>query len=425
MKFSMLKSITLVSSKPMLNTHRMILTKLFDIIVNYFKYKRTNPSNLFTFEGYKKYTLISFYFSFFLNSLDLSSSYDSDSARSFYIIDSSDREDSEQVKFYIDNGSLLPLYDFDMSILLERFYIEDLIMIYQGILLEYKIILVFNNYEEINVIINSLLSLIYPFKWKYPINSYMLQETSVLLDAPFAIVIGVSKEHMGYINFRLKKKQFTKETVIYDLTEKQFIFVGQSFQALPVKMMNDLRSALYFLKSEKLNMDVKSNISLNPNCDMIKTYNNNEGICNVIDPSIYFNMKMISIFYSTTIRMIKNFDMFYKVSMTSKDKNEIKNQEINELYDFDGFTENFMDKTVNEDYYTFFSNFIKTLMFSNFLRSYLLKKETKSKYTEIAHLIKILKTNDEKIGKKLIKKLFMKAIKRKTIQYYKVSYHFI
>ena len=332
MKFSMLKSITLVSSKPMLNTHRMILTKLFDIIVNYFKYKRTNPSNLFTFEGYKKYTLISFYFSFFLNSLDLSSSYDSDSARSFYIIDSSDREDSEQVKFYIDNGSLLPLYDFDMSILLERFYIEDLIMIYQGILLEYKIILVFNNYEEINVIINSLLSLIYPFKWKYPINSYMLQETSVLLDAPFAIVIGVSKEHMGYINFRLKKKQFTKETVIYDLTEKQFIFVGQSFQALPVKMMNDLRSALYFLKSEKLNMDVKSNISLNPNCDMIKTYNNNEGICNVIDPSIYFNMKMISIFYSTTIRMIKNFDMFYKVSMTSKDKNEIKNQEINEFY---------------------------------------------------------------------------------------------
>ena len=201
----MLKSITLVSSKPMLNTHRMILTKLFDIIVNYFKYKRTNPSNLFTFEGYKKYTLISFYFSFFLNSLDLSSSYDSDSARSFYIIDSSDREDSEQVKFYIDNGSLLPLYDFDMSILLERFYIEDLIMIYQGILLEYKIILVFNNYEEINVIINSLLSLIYPFKWKYPINSYMLQETSVLLDAPFAIVIGVSKEHISYINFRLRK----------------------------------------------------------------------------------------------------------------------------------------------------------------------------------------------------------------------------
>ena len=109
------------------------------------------------------------------------------------------------------------------------------------------------------------------------------------------------------------------------------------------------------------------------------------------------------------------------ICFTSKDKNEIKNQEINELYDFDGFTENFMDKTVNEDYYTFFSNFIKTLMFSNFLRSYLLKKETKSKYTEIAHLIKILKTNDEKIGKKLIKKLFMKAIKRKTIQYYKVS----
>ena len=91
-----------------------------------------------------------------MNSLDLSSSYDSDSARSFYIIDSSDREDSEQVKFYIDNGSLLPLYDFDISILLERFYIEDLIMIYQGILLEYKIILVFNNYEEMPEPIQSL-----------------------------------------------------------------------------------------------------------------------------------------------------------------------------------------------------------------------------------------------------------------------------
>ena len=72
--------------------------------------------------------------------------------------------------------------------------------------MEFKIILIFSNINEINIIINSLLALIYPLKWNFPISSYLLKETEVMLDAPFACIIGVEEKNLGLIEFRMKKK---------------------------------------------------------------------------------------------------------------------------------------------------------------------------------------------------------------------------
>ena len=97
--------------------------------------------------------------------------------------------------------------------------------------------MVYENCDEINTIIFSLLDLIYPFKWNYPINSFMLHETSVLLDAPFAIIMGVNSKYKNLISFRLKKNQFNKETLVYDLKEKNFIFNrSPSDMSLPIEI---------------------------------------------------------------------------------------------------------------------------------------------------------------------------------------------
>lgn len=392
-----------------------------------------NPNNIYCYKNYEQYNLISFYFSFLLNSLNIASSNSLSMPQSFYISDlpiknkeASNSNNDYFIKYFIDNGSPFPLHDYNMSILLDKFHIEDLITIYQAILLEYKIILVYENYEKINTIIFSLLDLIYPFKWHYPINSYMLNETSVLLDAPFAIIMGVSSKYKNLISFRLKKNQFNKETLIYDLKEKNFIFIGQSFQEFPVKILNELRSNLYFLKSEKLDIEDIDKINdrnyINPNCDMMKIY------CNSvydIEHFIYFNMKLISIFFGVIIRIIKNFDNFYiKDKLNNID---IKTCQMSDLFDFEKFKENFKIEIGPENKQTlnFFSNFIKTLMFGNFLRSFYLGKGKKEKYDFISKIIENLQNKSNKNVKRQLKEIFGHKIKNKTIQYYKVSYYAI
>lgn len=422
----------MVSTKPLFETQKRILETIFSIINNYYKNKNKNPNNIYCYKNYEQYNLISFYFSFLLNSLNIANSNSHSVPLSFYISDlpiknkeTNDNNNDYFIKYFIDNGSPFPLHDYNMSILLDKFHIEDLITIYQAILLEYKIILVYENCDEINTIIFSLLDLIYPFKWNYPINSFMLHETSVLLDAPFAIIMGVNSKYKNLISFRLKKNQFNKETLVYDLKEKNFIFIGQSFQEFPVKILNELRSNLYFLKSEKLdieNDDASNKGYINQNCDIMKIYGNN---VYDIEHFIYFNMKLISVFFGVIIRIIKNFDKFY---IKEKIKNiDIQNCQISDLFDFEKFKDDFKKEIgpENEQTFIFFSNFIKTLMFSNFLRSFYLKKDKKEKYDFISKITKNLQSKNSKNGKKQLKEIFGHKIKNKTVQYYKVSYYTI
>lgn len=51
--------------------------------------------------------------------------------------------------FHINSKSFLKLKDFEISILMDLINVENLIKIYIGMLMEYKIILVFENYEAI------------------------------------------------------------------------------------------------------------------------------------------------------------------------------------------------------------------------------------------------------------------------------------
>ena len=70
------------------------------------------------------------------------------------------------------NNSILLLKEYDTSIILEKFYIYDLIKLYCAIILDKSIIILFNDYYEINILINSLLSITYPLhnSKKYKIN---------------------------------------------------------------------------------------------------------------------------------------------------------------------------------------------------------------------------------------------------------------
>ena len=264
------KSITLVSAKDYYDTQKKILEYIYKILINHYSYKNTNLNlvrkilyeNYFSHEKIfiEEYSLLPFYFSFILNSWDINPS-NNKLIKSFHvlplksenILNNNKITSDFFIKLFINDKSPFPIKDYNISILLYKFHIDDLIIIYQALLMEYEIILIFDNFEEINILIYSLLSLIYPLKWKFPITSFLLPETEVMLDAPFATIIGVHESFKYLIEYKIKKECFNLETtIIYDLKEKNFVLKDPNFPLLDNKLINNIKSSLYFLKADLL-----------------------------------------------------------------------------------------------------------------------------------------------------------------------------
>ena len=434
------KSITLVSSKDYYATQKQILDNIYKIISNYFLYKNKN-SNLIKkicYENYfskekmflQEYSLLPFYFSFILNSWDVNPS-NNRMLKSFNVLPlKSDKSENKSqmndintndffIKIFIDDKIPFPIKDYDLSILLYKFHIDDLIIIYQSLLMEYEIILIFNNFEEINIIIYSLLSLIYPLKWKFPITSFLLPETEVMLDAPFATIIGVHESFKYLLEYKIKKECFYLETtIIYDLIEKKFILKDPNFPLMQNKLANNIKSSLYFLKADLYQF---KNGTIKINNGLMKLFEKNENIVNKIEKKVYINMKIISIFFNVFIDLIKNFKSCIKYEEIEKNKININTCEPNDFFDFNKFEQD-PSKDLSFTYNQFYLSFSKTLMFSYFLRSFIKYQNTKKTYIFINDIIKKLSEKELINQHKYLNSIFDKNIKNNLSNYYLIKY---
>ena len=435
------KSITLISSKDYYAIHKNILEYIYKIIYNYYLYKNKNINLLqkIYHENYffrekifiNEYTLLSFYFSFLLNAWDINP-INNKMIKSFYVLPLKS-ENKNQInennnsinkeffmKLYIDDKSFFPIKDYDLTFLLNIFHIEDLIILYQGLLMEFEIILIFNNFENINIIIHSLLSLIYPLKWKFPITSFLLPETEVMLDAPFATIIGVHESFKYLIEYKIKKECFNLETtLIYDLSEKKFILKDPNFPLMQSILLNNIKSGLYFLKAE-ISQFKYGTIKIN-NC-LMKLFDKKENIVNKIDYNIYTNMKIISIFFNAFIHLIKNVKSCIKYDYIEKNRININTCEPNDFFDFNKFQKDSnKDLSYNNDN-NFLQNFSKTLMFSYFIRSFIKYQNTKKTFIFINDIITKLSEKELINQHKYLNECYDKSIRNNLLNYYLIKY---
>ena len=445
------KSITLISSKDYYGAHRQILDNIYKIISNYYIYKNKNQNlirnvyieNSFSnnINYFPEYQLLSFYFSFLLNSFDINQN-NNKLIKSFFVLplspipyNNNNKNNKENfsfnneknkailgcddffMKLYLDDKVPFPIKDYNLSILLDKFHVEDLIILYQSLLMEYEIILIFNNFEEINILIYSLLAILYPLKWKFPITSFLLPETEVMLDAPFATVIGVHESFRYVIEYKIKKDCFnTETTIIYDLQEKRFILKDPNFPNLQSKLLNEIRSSLYFLQSEIYQF--KNNF-IKTNCDLMKLFEKNEKLCMKINKNIYINMKIISIFFNVFLDLIKNFKNSIKYEVLNKI--DINNCEPNDFFDFNKFEKEFK-KEFSNTYFRFFKNFTKTLMLSNFLRSFIKHSNKKKIFLFINETLSKLSEKDMGNPRKYLNNIYSNNIKNNLSNYYLIKY---
>ena len=430
------KSITLVSAKDYYDTQKKILEYIYKILINYYSYKNTNLNlirkilyeNYFSHEKIfiEEYSLLPFYFSSILNSWDINPS-NNKLIKSFHvlplksenILNNNKITSDFFIKLFINDKSPFPIKDYNISILLYKFHIDDLIIIYQALLMEYEIILIFDNFEEINILIYSLLSLIYPLKWKFPITSFLLPETEVMLDAPFATIIGVHESFKYLIEYKIKKECFNLETtIIYDLKEKNFVLKDPNFPLLDNKLINNIKSSLYFLKADLLQF---KHGTIKFNNGLMKLFDKNEKIVNKIEHSKYINIKIISIFFNIFLDLIKNFKSCIKYDEIEKNKININTSEPNDFFDFNKFEQNFIFDSTSS-YNQFFLNFSKTLMFTNFVRNFILYENKKKIFIFINELITKLSEKELTNQKRYLNTIFDKNIKTTLSSYYLIKY---
>ena len=434
------KSITLISSKDYYNIHKEILEYIFKIIFNYYLYKNKNTNllqkicheNYFSHEKIllPEYSLISFYFSFLLNSWDINPT-NNKTIKSFHVLPLKKENKNKIIennnkdffiKIFIDDKTPFPIKDYDLTILLNIFHIDDLIILYQGLLMEFEIILIFNNFENINIIIHSLLSIIYPLKWKFPITSFLLPETEVMLDAPFATIIGVHESFKYLIEYKIKKECFNLETtLIYDLTQKKFVLKDPGFPLLENKMITNIKSSLYFLKADLYQF---KHGTIKINNGLMKLFNRNENITNKIEYKIYFNMKIISIFFNIFIDLIKNFKSYIKYDYIEKNKINIVTCEPNDFFDFNKFEKDSikdLSYNYNNNYNNFLLNFSKSLMFSYFIRSFIKYQSTKKTFIFINDLITKLSEKEIINSHKYLNSSYDKNIRNNLANYYSIK----
>ena len=118
-----------------------------------------------------------------------------------------------------DNLSLTQL---NSKLLLEKISIENIIIIFQLLLLEQQILIIENNYQVLSEIILILISLIYPLKWTNPFLPILSLNTFQFLQTPVPYIMGLDEYLLKYA-YNSKNIYFGKEIIIYNLMTKNFI----------------------------------------------------------------------------------------------------------------------------------------------------------------------------------------------------------
>ena len=95
--------------------------------------------------------------------------------------------------------------------------------------MEFKIILIFENYEEINNIIWSLIHLLFPFKWRMHIITFITPNMTEYLEAPLPIIIGCHSSLEKVVIEKINNKSISDDSIIYNIKNKAFIFIPVIF----------------------------------------------------------------------------------------------------------------------------------------------------------------------------------------------------
>ena len=278
---------------------------------------------------------------------------------------------SDLVKFYIPYYSegitlscpkvkdIISIMNTNISDLFQYFSIDNILLIFRLILSEQKILFFDDDYTRLSNVIDSFLTLLYPFQWTHTCIPIMSDQMLKYLQTFLPFINGINSSLVDYvkdvfseaegmesdevfiININ-KNKNVSKEIITYSssLINKKTNFekyIQDNVPTLPFQLERELRSKLKILENEinKYNRKIKNN-----NIDKEKSRN----YLNELE----FNLR--NAFLEMFIQMFHNY---YRYTVNMCDDDNVFNQSL--------FINNFEEKDQK-----FFNEFFDTQLFQLF-----------------------------------------------------------
>ena len=117
-------------------------------------------------------------------------------------------------------NNLLSSSQINMKILLEHIDIDNIIMIFQLLILEQKILFLENDYQILSEISSAFLELIYPLVWTNTFAPVLSTKTVRFLHSPVPFVMGID-EYL--LNYSVEEKYINPEMIIFNIMTNKFL----------------------------------------------------------------------------------------------------------------------------------------------------------------------------------------------------------
>ena len=214
----------------------------------------------------------------------------------------------------------LPLIDVDLKNIYNTFDENDIITIYNYILLESKIIFVSKNINYLYQIIYGFVSLLYPFEYYFQIITFLPKEKLKAFESSVSYIIGILDNDFDFENYYYINKKALKDCdMIVDIDNKRIIILNQNNKKpeFPKNQKKDFKKILRDLISHSKQSKDKDNSELF--IESFFTFNANV---------LYNYNEFINFdgYYSKDINIINNFFKIekYLKKCSSGDKNFYK-----------------------------------------------------------------------------------------------------
>ncbi|CDW85806.1 UNKNOWN [Stylonychia lemnae] len=253
-------------------------------------------------------------------------------------------------------GFTLENYSFEL--LLQCLKPERILFLITALLLERKIILIKENFGDIALIMESLVSLLNPLKWNFVFITYLTPQLVECLEAPFPYIIGVSKK--VYLE-QCQMRELPDDIIKFDIDNQELLNqVREELPPLPQPQANVLQRSLKDMLDikERFIETIQENATNKVTKDKLEEYY--WAYAQIRVKQSFFNFFLLTI--NNYIGYFKNLDEEGNLSPHKKDKQFYDKLSSQDVFDFDSYLKQFDGG--NRD---FMEKLVRTQSFNNFI----------------------------------------------------------
>ena len=154
----------------------------------------------------------------------------------------------------------VPLSDIEINKLFERYDVNDILQIFKYLLLEEPILIFSEKKSELTSAFDSLLSLLYPFKYIQPHCSILPNNSFGLIESCDKFIFGINQSYGDDFFRKNEISIFNKKIIILDL-DKKVKYIFKKFDVIQIDLDNDFNEdfELFNEKDIKNKDDLKYN----------------------------------------------------------------------------------------------------------------------------------------------------------------------